>query len=95
MTILGNGKGRRGCKDIDECKKNVCRVGSRCVNTRGSYRCIDIDECANGTHKCDENAQCENANEGYINEGYNGSYSCTCNEGFIGNINFQSIIGWN
>ena len=78
MTTLGNGKGRRGCKDIDECKKkNVCKVGSRCANARGSHRCIDIDECANGTHKCDENAQCENVNEGY---------NCTCNNGYAGKI---------
>ena len=75
MTILGNGKGRRGCKDIDECKKNVCKVGSRCVNTKGSHRCVDIDECANGTHKCDQNAQCENAKDGYM---------CTCNNGYKG-----------
>ena len=74
---LGNGKGRYGCRDIDECQKDVCEVGSRCVNTRGSYRCNDIDECAGGTHKCDQNAQCENVNDGY---------TCTCNHGYRGKL---------
>jgi len=36
----------------------------------------DIDECSDESRVCDENAACAN------NEG---SYSCTCNEGFTGN----------
>ncbi|CAH1243104.1 FBN2 [Branchiostoma lanceolatum] len=36
--------------------------------------CIDIDECADGTHKCDENAkECHNTL---------GSYECICKEGY-------------
>ena len=34
----------------------------------------DINEC-NGTNDCDENAQCNNTI---------GSYSCTCNVGYVG-----------
>ena len=36
---------------------------------------VDIDECNNGNHVCDVNARCTNTN---------GSYNCTCKEGFIG-----------
>ena len=35
----------------------------------------DIDECAADTNPCDENAICTNNN---------GSYSCTCKQGFTG-----------
>ncbi|XP_019645326.1 PREDICTED: uncharacterized protein LOC109486081 [Branchiostoma belcheri] len=36
--------------------------------------CVDIDECADGTHKCDENAKaCRNTL---------GSYECICKEGY-------------
>ena len=37
---------------------------------------IDIDECFDDTHDCSENARCENVL---------GSYTCTCNLGFVGN----------
>ena len=36
---------------------------------------LDIDECSNGSHDCDVNANCINTN---------GSYSCTCEEGYTG-----------
>ena len=36
---------------------------------------IDIDECALH-HNCDENAFCSNLD---------GSFTCTCNEGYYGN----------
>ena len=36
---------------------------------------LDIDECSSGSHDCDVNANCTNTN---------GSYSCTCNEGYSG-----------
>ena len=36
-----------------------------------------VDECADGTHTCDRNAQCANANDGY---------TCTCNNGYTGKI---------
>ena len=35
----------------------------------------DINECNENTHTCDENAQCTNTE---------GSFTCTCNEGFTG-----------
>ena len=37
---------------------------------------MDIDECAEGTHNCDEGAKCNNTN---------GSFTCTCMEGYTGN----------
>lgn len=36
----------------------------------------DEDECQNGTHHCDENAQCNNTI---------GSFNCTCLQGYSGN----------
>ena len=36
----------------------------------------DINECSADTSPCDENADCTNTD---------GSYSCTCKQGFTGN----------
>ena len=36
---------------------------------------LDIDECSAESSPCDENADCVNSN---------GSYSCTCKQGFTG-----------
>ena len=35
-----------------------------------------MDECAASTHQCDKNAECTNVE---------GSYECSCDEGFLGN----------
>ena len=40
-----------------------------------SLTLLDIDECSKGSHDCDINANCTNTN---------GSYSCTCKEGYTG-----------
>ena len=37
---------------------------------------LDIDECSNNGSPCDENADCLNND---------GSYTCTCKDGFTGN----------
>ena len=37
---------------------------------------LDIDECAIGTSNCDMNALCQNSI---------GSFTCTCNVGYMGN----------
>ena len=44
---------------------------------------IDIDECALVYHNCDNNAVCSNNN---------GSYACTCIEGYYGSGHV--CIGW-
>ena len=36
---------------------------------------LDIDECSADTSPCDRNANCTNSN---------GSYSCTCKQGYAG-----------
>ena len=46
-----------------------------CVTSYTSLMLLDIDECSNGSHDCDVNANCTNTN---------GSYSCTCKEGYTG-----------
>ncbi len=37
----GPGKGKDGCKDIDECDKGTakCATAAICTNTAGSYTC--------------------------------------------------------
>ena len=40
------------------------------------YTKSDIDECSEDSSPCDENADCSNSD---------GSYSCTCKQGFTGN----------
>lgn len=36
---------------------------------------LDFDECAEGTHKCSDNAECHN---------YNGTHNCSCRSGYEG-----------
>ena len=45
------------------------------VTSYTSLMLLDIDECSNGSHDCDVNANFSNIN---------GSYSCTCKEGYTG-----------
>jgi hypothetical protein len=45
-------------------------------NGRAKVICKDIDECECGLDDCDENANCTNTE---------GSYICTCREGYCGN----------
>ena len=45
------------------------------VTSFASLMLLDIDECSNGSHDCDVNSICTNAN---------GSHSCTCREGYTG-----------
>lgn len=47
----------------------------------GTFCVADLDECSNGTHKCNNNAECHNTL---------GSYRCTCKEGFSGDGFFCS-----
>ena len=82
--VVGDGA---TCNDVNEClNPRACQIGYQCLNTPGSFQCVDMNECTNGNHQCDRNARCENTN---------GSYSCTCNDGFTGKINLRSLIGWN
>ena len=46
------------------------------LTTVHNHTIVDIDECELGAHDCDENAQCENTNGGFI---------CVCNQGYFDN----------
>ena len=58
----------------------TCRNGQNMKNELYSNDIIfavsDIDDCTGGTHDCDVNAECNNTQ---------GSYNCTCKDGFHGN----------
>lgn len=74
--------------DINECESSPCAVGTRCINTNGSYsclcpdgytgsakeECLDINECGR-SGACGINAKCINVP---------GSYKCICPPGFKG-----------
>ena len=34
--------------DINECSNNLCRLGTTCVNTLGSYYCDPVERCPCG-----------------------------------------------
>ena len=44
--------------------------------TQLNFSCTDIDECITDTDNCDTNAVCTNTP---------GSFTCSCNDGYIGN----------
>lgn len=95
---LYNGK----CRDINECRRNVCRKDQRCRNTQGGYRCIDdcppgmrknslavcvdTNECVTGLHDCGEGMICENTP---------GGYNCICPPGFKGSTVDDSCVDIN
>ena len=45
---------------------------------------IDVNECVLGEHDCDGNATCYNTD---------GSFTCSCNEGYYGNGELCSPVG--
>uniref|UniRef100_UPI00358F765B transmembrane cell adhesion receptor mua-3-like isoform X8 n=1 Tax=Myxine glutinosa TaxID=7769 RepID=UPI00358F765B len=84
--LEGNGT---SCSDINECSSDNGGCSHDCHNTAGSFscscrsgyvlgtnkQCLNINECL-GENQCDANALCLDKN---------GSYSCTCMDGFTGN----------
>ncbi|CAB4002444.1 fibrillin-2-like isoform X48, partial [Paramuricea clavata] len=75
--FYGNGE---NCTDINECWNSCACSGDQvCENLPGSHSCRevpDVDECALGTDNCHNNATCNNTD---------GSFECSCNEGYSGN----------
>jgi hypothetical protein len=62
--------------DMDDPFPNMAGCPEGYIDTEGDgSACPDIDECAEGLDDCHADAACTNAE---------GSYSCTCNEGFTG-----------
>lgn len=65
------------CNIREERKCFTCRLLCLiCINHCVFFIIPDIDECSTDTSPCDENAECTNSE---------GSYSCTCKQGFTGN----------
>ncbi|PIK46729.1 hypothetical protein BSL78_16393 [Apostichopus japonicus] len=78
----------RGCQDINECDKSLCRSNSDCQNTDGNYTC----SCRPGFRLLQGSSQCADINECRISNlcGENeiciddvGGYHCSCLQGFI------------
>ena len=53
----------------------------RVVFTRGIFLNADVNECSEGVDDCDINSDCADTD---------GSFSCTCREGYLGNGTFCS-----
>ena len=68
-----------------QCKDSSCPPNQKCVSQlceckdgfimENESGCVDIDECKN-QDTCNENAKCQNTD---------GSYTCSCNQGYYGN----------
>lgn len=52
-----------------------CGEGFTCDDSGDAIVCVDVDECEENTDACDEHASCANTE---------GSYECTCEDGFEG-----------
>ena len=55
--------------------RDACPENDEC-GSGNETSCDNIDECMTGVHACDPNASCSDTN---------GSYSCACNFGYVGN----------
>ena len=83
LPVCGNGivSGPEQCDDGNEGSGDGCSDG--CVIEPGytcptaNAPCLDIDECLEGTDTCPQHATCGNTV---------GSYTCTCNEGWTGDL---------
>ena len=90
-----------GCIDIKECEiANPCDpVNGECHEVEGgpprcscadgwkkvaNEQCEQINECDDETHACNEHATCDDTD---------GSYTCTCDEGFTTHNNGQDVDG--
>ncbi|XP_073249944.1 uncharacterized protein [Porites lutea] len=68
------------CENNATCQTGFTDKGYRCMCTtgfKGEYCEIAVDECASGTHNCSANTFCTNNV---------GSYTCTCNPGYYGDV---------
>ena len=54
------------------------------IKSRTYITTTDVDECVLGMHNCDGNATCYNTD---------GSFTCSCNEGYYGNGELCSPVG--
>ena len=76
-SICVNTEGSFKCNCMDDFVEDngVCVDVNVSMSMYRYLNCQDIDECAINTGDCDLNATCAN---------FNGSFSCTCNDGFSG-----------
>ncbi|KAL0271000.1 UNVERIFIED_CONTAM: hypothetical protein PYX00_008246 [Menopon gallinae] len=75
-NVATRGGCHQECRTISEPGTNVKGYVCSCIpgydkNPANKKKCVDIDECATGAHRCSQ-----------ICTNFNGSYSCSCREGF-------------
>ena len=61
-----------------DCQSEWCKIYVYLTIVRriiSIFHGSDVDECENETHNCDQNATCTDTD---------GSFSCTCNDGYVG-----------
>lgn len=71
--------------DLEELDSPKMNSGVSILGEMGFFSSTDVDECSAKSTPCDSNADCSNSD---------GSFSCTCKQGFTGDGRVCQGIEW-